>query len=196
MSSEPKRRSERNLLERPAFVVLLPMNQDVRRSRGRISGEHRLRLDRRPSRFRGRLSRRPPGFYVSATITEAGTDRSQSWRLAAQEIARCVIGILADALTSPAGLLERLAATTTSSHPQVIICAEPKVCGLAAGGEWIRTSSTRKRRSWLSPLFLAPIASDRSAPRSTCCGSAHGQRVTLLHRPCSHRASAGAEKPP
>jgi hypothetical protein len=41
-------------------------------------------------------------------ITEAGTDRFQSWRLAAQEIERCVIGILVDALTSPAGLLERL----------------------------------------------------------------------------------------
>ncbi len=48
-------------------------------------------------------------YYVSAMlITEAGTDRSQSWRLAAQEIERCVIGILVDALTSPAGLLERL----------------------------------------------------------------------------------------
>jgi len=48
-------------------------------------------------------------YYVSATlITEAETDRSQGWRLAAQEIEGCVISILVDALTSPARLLERL----------------------------------------------------------------------------------------
>ena len=48
-------------------------------------------------------------YYVSATlITEAAKEGMQSWRLAAQEIERCVIGILVDALTSPAGLLERL----------------------------------------------------------------------------------------
>jgi site-specific DNA recombinase len=50
-------------------------------------------------------------YYVSAAlITEAGADRTQSWRLAAQEIEDCVISILVDALTSPARLLERLPA--------------------------------------------------------------------------------------
>src|ERR1700726_3581324 len=42
-------------------------------------------------------------YYVSA---EAGTDRPQGWRLAAQEIEDAVIKVLADALTRPAMLLE------------------------------------------------------------------------------------------
>src|SRR5438094_84469 len=47
-------------------------------------------------------------YYVSgALITEAGTDRPQGWRLAAQEIEDAVIRVLADALTRPAMLLER-----------------------------------------------------------------------------------------
>src|SRR5207244_1955670 len=40
-------------------------------------------------------------------ITEAGTDRAQGWRLPAQEIEYVVIKVLAEALTSPAMLLER-----------------------------------------------------------------------------------------
>src|SRR5438105_5986090 len=51
-------------------------------------------------------------YYVSAAlITEAGTDRAQGWRLAAREIEEAVIRILADALTSPARLVERFGAT-------------------------------------------------------------------------------------
>src|SRR5205807_9719058 len=47
-------------------------------------------------------------YYVSAAlITEAGTDGTQGWRLAAREIEEVVIRILADALTSPARLVER-----------------------------------------------------------------------------------------
>jgi DNA invertase Pin-like site-specific DNA recombinase len=47
-------------------------------------------------------------YYVSAAlITEAGTDRAQGWRLPAQEIEDAVIRVLADALTSPAMLLDR-----------------------------------------------------------------------------------------
>src|SRR5437763_9991342 len=47
-------------------------------------------------------------YYVSgALITEAGTDRPQGWRLAAQEIEDAVIRVLAEALTRPAMLLER-----------------------------------------------------------------------------------------
>jgi site-specific DNA recombinase len=50
-------------------------------------------------------------YYVSAAlITDAGTDRAQGWRLAAREIEEAVIRILADALTSPASLVERIAA--------------------------------------------------------------------------------------
>src|SRR5438105_342708 len=40
-------------------------------------------------------------------ITEAGTDRAQGWRLPAQEIEEAVIRVLADALNSPAMLVER-----------------------------------------------------------------------------------------
>jgi site-specific DNA recombinase len=51
-------------------------------------------------------------YYVStALITEAGTERTQSWRLAAPEIEGCVIRILLYTLTSPAKLLERLGTT-------------------------------------------------------------------------------------
>src|SRR5438445_3018360 len=47
-------------------------------------------------------------YYVStALITEPGTDQSQGWRLPAQEIEDAVIRVLADALTSPALLIER-----------------------------------------------------------------------------------------
>src|SRR5438034_6145156 len=53
-------------------------------------------------------------YYVSAAlITEAGTDRAQGWRLAAQEIEDAVIGVLADALTRPAMLLERFGTADT-----------------------------------------------------------------------------------
>jgi hypothetical protein len=51
-------------------------------------------------------------YYVSAAlITDAGTDRAQGRRLAAREIEEAVIRILADALTSPAKLVERFGAS-------------------------------------------------------------------------------------
>src|SRR5438034_7027740 len=47
-------------------------------------------------------------YYVSGVlITQAGTDRAQGWRLTAEEIEDAVIRVLADALTSPAIMLER-----------------------------------------------------------------------------------------
>jgi hypothetical protein len=50
-------------------------------------------------------------YYVSAAlITDAGTDRTQGCRLAAREIEEAVIRILADALNSPARLVERFGA--------------------------------------------------------------------------------------
>src|SRR5271169_4821177 len=55
------------------------------------------------------------GYYVSAAlITDAGTDR-EGWRLAAREIEEAVIRILADALTSPARLVERFGAAGMAS---------------------------------------------------------------------------------
>src|SRR5205823_2017650 len=52
-------------------------------------------------------------YYVSAAlITDAGTDRAQGWRLAAREIEEAVIRILADALTSPAQLVELFGAAS------------------------------------------------------------------------------------
>jgi len=55
-------------------------------------------------------------YYVStALITEAGMDRAQGWRLPAQEIEDAMIRALAEALTSPAMLLERFGATDIPS---------------------------------------------------------------------------------
>jgi hypothetical protein len=55
-------------------------------------------------------------YYVSAAlITHAGTDRAQGWRFAAREIEEAVIRILADALTSPARLVEGFGAAGVPS---------------------------------------------------------------------------------
>src|SRR5207302_7080131 len=55
-------------------------------------------------------------YYVSAAlITDAGMDRAQGWRLAAREIEDAVIRMLADALTSPASLVELFGAAGMSS---------------------------------------------------------------------------------
>src|SRR5215472_12888921 len=48
-------------------------------------------------------------YYVSAApVGAAARDRSDNWRIAAQEIEECVVRILIDALTTPARLLEQL----------------------------------------------------------------------------------------
>src|ERR1700719_2851812 len=66
---------------------------------GRLTPSHAVKKGRR---YR---------YYVSAAlITEAGTDRAQGWRRAGREIEEAVIRILADALTSPASLVERFGA--------------------------------------------------------------------------------------
>src|SRR4051794_38597689 len=55
-------------------------------------------------------------YYVSAAlIAEPVNNGRQSWRFAAHEIEDCVIGILVDALTSPARLFEGLGAPDMSS---------------------------------------------------------------------------------
>src|SRR5437660_5735173 len=61
-------------------------------------------------------------YYVStALITEAGTDQSQGWRLAAQEIEDAVIRVLADALTSPALLIERFGTAISSDQTRKML---------------------------------------------------------------------------
>src|SRR5690348_15298813 len=76
---------------------------------GRCKGE---RLTASHAVKKGRRYR----YYVSAAlITEARTDRAQGWRLAAREIEEAVIKILADALTSPAKLVEPFGAASMPS---------------------------------------------------------------------------------
>ena len=54
-------------------------------------------------------------YYVSAAlITEAGSERTQGWRIAAAEVEYAVIRILVDAMTSPGRLLEQF---QTASMP-------------------------------------------------------------------------------
>ena len=54
-------------------------------------------------------------YYVSAAlITEAGSERTQGWRIAATEVEHAVIRILVDAMTSPGRLLEQF---QTASMP-------------------------------------------------------------------------------
>src|SRR5438552_7684990 len=61
-------------------------------------------------------------YYVStALITEAGTDQSQGWRLPAQEIEDAVIRVLADALTSPALLIERFGTAISSDQTRKML---------------------------------------------------------------------------
>src|SRR5204862_4926323 len=73
---------------------------------GRLMPSHAVKKGRR---YRYSVS--------AALITDAGTDGAQGWRLAAREIEEAVIKILADALTSPAKLVERFgAASMPSDH--------------------------------------------------------------------------------
>jgi len=59
---------------------------------------------------------------------------------------------------------------TTTRRP-----AEPKVCGLSGGGDWIRTSSTRARWSWLSRPLTRPVTWDGS----TAAGATRPPRSAL-----------------
>src|SRR5207244_4477101 len=74
-------------------------------------------------------------YYVSATlITEAGTDRAQGWRLAAREIEEAVITILADALTSPAKLVERFGtAGMPSDQIRKMLGRAPRIAAALSG---------------------------------------------------------------
>ena len=84
-------------------------------------------------------------YYVSAAlITDAGTDRAQGWRLAAREIEEAVIRILADALTSPASLVERFGAAGMPERPGSETAQSSGPYGSSA--RWL-TGGTSKARS-------------------------------------------------
>ena len=73
-------------------------------------------------------------YYVSAAlITDAGTDR-EGWRLAAREIEEAVIRILADALTSPASLVERFGAAGMPSDQVRKLLSRTARMAAALGG--------------------------------------------------------------
>src|SRR6202045_4815574 len=73
-------------------------------------------------------------YYVSgALITDAGTDR-EGWRLAAREIEEAVIRILADALTSPASLVERFGAAGMPSDQVRKLLSRAARMAAALGG--------------------------------------------------------------
>jgi site-specific DNA recombinase len=73
-------------------------------------------------------------YYVSAAlITDAGTDR-EGWRLAALEIEEAVIRILADALTSPAGMVERFGAAGMPSDQVRKLLSRAAGMAAALGG--------------------------------------------------------------
>ena len=74
-------------------------------------------------------------YYVSAAlITDAGTDRAQGWRVAAREIEEAVIRILADALTSPARLVERFGAAGLPSDQLRKLLSRTARMAAALGG--------------------------------------------------------------
>ncbi|HEX3524684.1 MAG TPA: recombinase family protein, partial [Stellaceae bacterium] len=80
-------------------------------------------------------------YYVSAAlITDAGTDRAQSWRLAASEIDEVVIRILADALTSPASLVEQFgAAGMPSDQIRKLLSRAARIAAALGGSPGERT---------------------------------------------------------
>ena len=113
-------------------------------------------------------------YYVSAAlITEAGKDRAQGWRLAAQEIEDCVISILVDALTSPARLLERLGTAWYARRPDSEIArpCRPSCSGaprLARGTSQDRSRARRaghRRREDDHDQDAARCAVGRRSPR-------------------------------
>src|SRR5438105_5264461 len=95
-------------------------------------------------------------YYVStAPISEAGQDHTQSWRLAAQEIEDCVISVLADALASPARLLERL------SSPGMPGDQIRRLIGRAARLAALLRSAPRERARIVQQLVEQVIVDDK-----------------------------------
>jgi site-specific DNA recombinase len=85
-------------------------------------------------------------YYVSAVlIAHAGTDRAQGWRLAAREIEEAVIRILADALTSPAKLVERFgAASMPSDHVPKLLNRAARLAAALGGSPDERAKLVRE----------------------------------------------------
>jgi hypothetical protein len=85
-------------------------------------------------------------YYVSAVlITDAGTDRAQGWRLAAREIEEAVIRILADALTSPARLVERFgAAGIPSDQVRKLLSRAARMAAALSGSPGERAKLVRE----------------------------------------------------
>jgi DNA invertase Pin-like site-specific DNA recombinase len=85
-------------------------------------------------------------YYVSAAlITDSGTDRAQGWRLAAREIEGVVIRILADALTSPAKLVERSgAARVPSDHVPKLLNRAARLAAALGGSPDERAKLVRE----------------------------------------------------
>src|SRR5437868_1677169 len=84
-------------------------------------------------------------YYVSAAlITGAGTDR-EGWRPAAREIEEAVIRILADALTSPASLVERFgAAGMPSDQGRELLSRAARMAAALEGSPGERTKLVRE----------------------------------------------------
>src|SRR3954467_10982313 len=88
-------------------------------------------------------------YYVSAAlITDAGTDR-EGWRLAAREIEEAVIRILADALTSPASLVERFgAAGMPSDQVRKLLSRAAGMAAALGGSSGERAKLVRELSPW------------------------------------------------
>src|ERR1700736_658372 len=87
--------------------------------------------------YTGRIAHKGPPhrYYASAAlIPDAGTDRAQGWRLAAREIEEAVLRILADALTSPARLVERFGAAGISGDQVRKLLSRAARMAAALGG--------------------------------------------------------------
>src|SRR5256885_5242335 len=96
-------------------------------------------------------------YYVSAAlITDAGTDRAQGWRLAAREIEEAVIRILADALTSPASLVERVGAAGMPSDQVRKLLSRAARMAAALGG------SPRERAKLVRELVEKIIVDEKT----------------------------------
>src|ERR1700730_16661574 len=85
-------------------------------------------------------------YYVSAAlITDAGTDRAQGCRLAAREIEEAVIRILADALTSPARLVERFGAVgMPSDQIRKLLSRAARMAAALGGSSGERAKTVRE----------------------------------------------------
>src|ERR1700732_81210 len=91
------------------------------------------RGERLPPSQAGQKGRRYRYYVSAALITDAGTDR-EGWRLAAREIEEAVIRILADALTSPASLVERFGAAGMPSDQVRKLLSRAARMAAALGG--------------------------------------------------------------